>query len=162
MPTRGATVVVLHPETREVLLHKREDFRVWALPGGGIENGESWEEAAVRETFEETGYRIRVERLSGEYRRPQMPNGGGLTYVAIGHLLDIRAEPPGWESVEVGWFPADALPASLHRFGRIYIADALSESAAPIQRTLSMPWHQAILLRLLFGLRDLRNHLLRR
>lgn len=41
--------------------------------------------AAVREVCEETGYQIEVRHLVGEYRQPQMPNGGVLKY-----LIDCR------------------------------------------------------------------------
>ena len=163
MPTQGSTVVILNPKTQEVLLHKREDFRVWSLPGGKIEPGESWEDAAIRETFEETGYRIAIDRLVGEYHRPQLPGGGNVTYVALGHVIDPDAatERPGWETVEVRWFPVDALPPSLYRFARIFIADALAALPDPVARTLYAPWYEAVAMRLLFGLRDLRNRLLK-
>jgi 8-oxo-dGTP pyrophosphatase MutT (NUDIX family) len=162
MPTQSASVIILNAKTQEVLLHKREDFRIWSLPGGGIEPGETWHEAAVRETFEETGYRVHIERLVGEYWRPQLPGGGSLTYVALGYLLDDSTEPYSWETVAVGWFPVKALPRSLYRFGRIFIDDALAASPIPVKRTLYIPWYQAVMLRLLFWLRNLRNRLLGR
>jgi ADP-ribose pyrophosphatase YjhB (NUDIX family) len=37
----------------------------WTLPGGGLEFGESPEQAVVREVFEETGLHIRVTGLAG-------------------------------------------------------------------------------------------------
>jgi 8-oxo-dGTP diphosphatase len=36
---------------------------VWNFPGGGIENGESPEEAVIREVHEETGYIIEIIEL---------------------------------------------------------------------------------------------------
>jgi 8-oxo-dGTP pyrophosphatase MutT (NUDIX family) len=162
MTTQSASVVILNPNNQRILLHKREDFRIWSLPGGRVEPDETWEEAAIRETYEETGYRIGIARLVGEYWRPQMPGGGDLTYVAIGRLLEDTPEAYGWETVATGWFPASALPSSLFRFGRLYIADALAAFPAPVKRTLYLPWYQAGLLRLLFWLRQLRNRLLKR
>jgi 8-oxo-dGTP diphosphatase len=162
MPTQSAHVIILNRQTQEVLLHKREDFRVWALPGGGIEPGESWEEAAIRETFEETGYHVRIERLVGEYWRPQLPGGGSLAYIALGYALDTPAEAFGWETVAIEWFPVTALPRSLNRFAHIFIADALAAFPDPVKRTVYMPWYQATLVQFLFGLRNLRNRLLKR
>ena len=45
-----------------MLLVEHEDpstkARFWSVPGGGIEEGESQEQAAIRETMEETGYHV--------------------------------------------------------------------------------------------------------
>ena len=40
---------------------------MWVFPGGHVEKGESPAEAAVREVFEETGVRVRVESLRLAY-----------------------------------------------------------------------------------------------
>src|SRR5947208_15868189 len=113
MPTKSASAVVLSEDGQEVLLHKREDFRIWALPGGRIEPGETWETAAVREAYEETGYRIIVERLVGEYHAPQMPYGGNINFVGLGRVVGGEPITRGAETVEVRWFPCMALPARL-------------------------------------------------
>ena len=39
MPTLGVAVAILNDN--RILLIKREDFEVWALPGGGVDAGES-------------------------------------------------------------------------------------------------------------------------
>ena len=46
----------------EVLLVHRPDYDDWSFPKGKCENGESEEDAAVREVEEETGLRCRLER----------------------------------------------------------------------------------------------------
>ena len=46
MEKHGAIMLVFRDDT--VLLQLREDFRVWAFPGGGVEHGERWQDAAVR------------------------------------------------------------------------------------------------------------------
>ena len=61
----GAGVVIVEDGT--VLLVKREDLEVWALPGGGVDEGESLAETAVREAYEETGLEVEITHLIGVY-----------------------------------------------------------------------------------------------
>ncbi len=62
----AGTVVVRRAEggLEAALIHRphRSD---WSLPKGKLEKGESFEEAAVRETLEETGLRIELVELLG-------------------------------------------------------------------------------------------------
>jgi 8-oxo-dGTP pyrophosphatase MutT (NUDIX family) len=59
---RRVSVVVIHNDC--ILGFHAEDphslVRYFFIPGGMIEEGESPEQAAVRETFEETGYQIEI------------------------------------------------------------------------------------------------------
>ena len=59
--------IILDQSGREVLLIKRRDVSAWVLPGGGVDAGETPEEAAVRESFEETGLQVAVSRKVAEY-----------------------------------------------------------------------------------------------
>ena len=45
----------------EVLLIHRPKYDDWSLPKGKLDDGESWEEAAVREVEEETGFQVTLE-----------------------------------------------------------------------------------------------------
>lgn len=65
----STTSVVTDDEGR-IALVLRKDNGLWALPGGGMEPGESIEDAAVREVKEETGLDVEVTGLVGVYTNP--------------------------------------------------------------------------------------------
>ena len=67
---------------RVLMIRRREPEGklLWAFPGGGIEAGESPEQAAVRETAEEVGLEVKAVRALGERVHPQ--TGRHMTYVA--------------------------------------------------------------------------------
>jgi 8-oxo-dGTP diphosphatase len=46
----------------EVLVIHRPKYDDWSLPKGKLDDGESWEDAAVREVEEETGFRCSLGR----------------------------------------------------------------------------------------------------
>jgi len=46
----AVNVAVLHDN--KILLTKRDDFETWILPGGGVEDGESIAQAAIRDESE--------------------------------------------------------------------------------------------------------------
>lgn len=54
------SVYVYNPEIKKFLLIKHRKTGKWLQPGGHIEANEDPEEAALRETFEETGIRVRL------------------------------------------------------------------------------------------------------
>ncbi|MGC9398518.1 MAG: NUDIX domain-containing protein [Anaerolineae bacterium] len=137
MKSNGGTTVVVIDEEQQVLLHKRRDFRIWALPGGGIEPGESGEQAAVREVREETGYEITLERRVGTYRRPQIVDGEDQVY--LGRVTGGVPIRQGAETRAVRWFSVDALPRSLPSWHRTFIWDAMSGVEMSATRTLRLP-----------------------
>jgi len=67
-PVRAAGGVVYRDRDglREVAVIHRPKYDDWTLPKGKLEPGESLEDAAVREVFEETGFRTAIERRIGE------------------------------------------------------------------------------------------------
>jgi 8-oxo-dGTP pyrophosphatase MutT (NUDIX family) len=85
----------------KVLAFKAEDpssrLNYVFVPGGRIESGETPEQAAVRETFEETGYRISILKLPSFERHYDFEWDGQInhceTIFLAGELLSEAAEP---------------------------------------------------------------------
>lgn len=65
-----ACTVFVTDESDRVLLIRRTDNGLWALPGGAQEIGEYIAETAVRETKEEAGIDVEVTGLVGIYTNP--------------------------------------------------------------------------------------------
>ncbi len=111
MITLGINIAILQNE--KILLTKREDFEVWCLPGGAVDEGESVAQAAIREAWEETGLEVKLTRLIGIYSRPGWPGSGA-------HIVSFAAEVTGGEFkadpsevIDLGYFALDELPQDL-------------------------------------------------
>ncbi len=67
---RARCGVVVIDDRNRVLLIRRSGEGSWGVPGGGIEVGETWQQAARRECQEETGRDIDLHDLLGLYSNP--------------------------------------------------------------------------------------------
>ncbi len=83
----AAGVVILNAEG-ELLMQRRADGSGWGLVGGFMELGETVEEAARREVFEETGLSVGQLELFGVFSAPELltyPNGDRAQVVTISY-----------------------------------------------------------------------------
>lgn len=129
----AVNVAVLDGSGR-LLMTQREDFEVWCLPGGHVDEGESLGAAAVREVLEETGLHVSLDRLVGLYSRPRW--GGYHTAVVfaaspVGGAL--RAQPD--EVRELGFFAPESLPEPLLRGHAERIHDVLAGHGGSVVKT---------------------------
>lgn len=130
----SVSVLVLDHEDR-LLLVRHADSGLWGLVGGAVEVDEKPEEAALRETAEETGLEVELTRLvtalGGPGFRVTYSNGDETAYVSIvyeARPVGGRERADGDEVLEVGWFASADLPsvdlgrialATLHEVGRL-------------------------------------------
>jgi ADP-ribose pyrophosphatase YjhB (NUDIX family) len=129
MPFLTVCVVVI--ESEKVLLTKRDDFHVWCLPSGGVEDGETVIAAAIRETEEETGLTVKITRLVGIYSRPaDLPTGHAVVFAAVPIGGQLRTQPA--ETLEVRYYPFDQLPAELTFGHRRRIEDAIQGASSVV------------------------------
>jgi 8-oxo-dGTP pyrophosphatase MutT (NUDIX family) len=108
--------VVVVNDDGEILLIRRSDNGNWAVPGGGIDLGESVMQAAVRETRGETGIDCEVTGIVGIYSDPRhviLYTSNGEARQEFSILLTAAAtggKPTlSDESSEVRWVPRHAL-----------------------------------------------------
>ena len=126
----GARGVILDEQNR-LLLIQRSANRRRAIPAGAMELGESMEQCAIRETWEETGLTATSLTPFAFYTNYTFTNGYGHTYQQI--LMSFRIHT--WEgellkqtdeSVDAGFFPLDELPGP----GSFTISETIADLAA--------------------------------
>jgi 8-oxo-dGTP pyrophosphatase MutT (NUDIX family) len=113
---RPTGVAAIFNDAGEILLTRRADNRLWCLPSGQMEVGESIADTVVREAAEETGLDVVVERPVGVYSRPHpYYEQFGLQVVAfvcvcrvVGGVLRVSDE-----TTEFGYFAPDRLPSDI-------------------------------------------------
>lgn len=89
IPCVGA--VIKDAEGRLLLIRRGHEpgKGLWSIPGGKVEDGESDQDAVVREVLEETGLVVAAGRLVGSVRRPAGTAGSEF------HIRDYEASVTG-------------------------------------------------------------------
>lgn len=111
----GSAVIVMN-DRNEILLQLRSDTNDWGVPGGGLELGDSFEEAAIRELQEETGLTAHnlelLKLVSGQDFYFRYPHGDEVYNVtAIFRANRVTGElRHDDESLELAYFDLDSLP----------------------------------------------------
>ncbi len=137
-----------------MLLIQRADSGLWAAPGGAFDVGETAAEGAVRECYEETGWRVEPVALIGIYDSRVV---GTLVGQHVYHLsflcrpLSSTPDTPthALEALDIGWFPEDATPPldaghqvwvpNAFRYWRGEISQPVFDAASPALMPTPMP-----------------------
>jgi ADP-ribose pyrophosphatase YjhB (NUDIX family) len=105
-----AVVVFIERDDRVLLIQRAVDpgKGKWALPAGFVDHDEAPEDAALRETLEETHLRIRIDKLLAVFPK----RDEGLADIIVAYSATVLAGEPqaGDDAAAVGWFARGRLP----------------------------------------------------
>ena len=125
----GISAAIIVSEGRVLMVKRRvkEGKLSWQFPAGQIEDGEAAEDAAVRETIEETGLVVTATRLLGERIHPN--TGRAMSYTAC-EVVQGEARVADEEELDaVAWVShseiTDYVPYPLYEKVQEYLDDVL-------------------------------------
>ena len=104
----------------KVLMMSRHDNKQWELPGGHLNFGEKFKDAAKREVFEETG--IKLKRMKVVLKQPKF-----VMFVATTNIAQIKLSD---EHVDYRWVTDKG-------FKRLKISQSTRLNVKTIQRVIS-------------------------
>ena len=125
----AALTIVTSPKHDKILLVKRKDIPIWVLPGGGIDVGETPENAAIRELKEETGLLVSALQHTVSLlpiNTLSAPTDIFLTFLPEKHLLSHHFFDSSNECDEVSVFSINALPKTLFPLHKKWIEEVLT------------------------------------
>lgn len=113
--THIATGVAVFRDNKLLVVRRvsEDDFLggEWELPGGGVDDGETIEQGAIRELFEETG--LIVDQVIGtfkgfDYKTPKKPKVRQINYKITAKSGKIRLDPTEHDAHQ--WIVASDIP----------------------------------------------------
>lgn len=126
--------IVKNPKETHVLLVRRRDLPVWVLPGGGIDPGETPDEAVKRELKEETGLDVEVIDKVAEYSPVNR-------FTSRVHIFSCKAVSSDMNTTDetdaIGFFNEKTLPPTLFHYHKEWLDETLSASNYPISKPMS-------------------------
>lgn len=130
----GCVTVIVDEMGRLLLQQRRFPNGVWGITGGLMELGESTEDVARREIYEETGLKVDKLHLINVYSGPQnyikAENGDEfyvvtIAYYSEGFVGELKIDKS--ESIKVDFFYPDELPSKIVKSHKIILDEFLSK-----------------------------------
>lgn len=122
---------VTFDDAGRVLVIRRRDNGQWQPPGGILELDETLEQGVAREVLEETGVRVRVERLTGVYKNMAI---GVVALVFRCNAIDLALRLTE-ETTDVRWLDVAEATALMSPAFALRVSDATRPATeAPASR----------------------------
>jgi len=99
---------VINQDDKYLLVQEKipKVYGKWNLPAGHVDVGESIEQAAVREAFEETGYKVELKKeIRVEHSSAQTPVLHAFTTKIVGGEQTVNPD----EVLDVKWFSKEEI-----------------------------------------------------
>lgn len=97
----------------QILLVQEEQDKRWAMPGGWADVGDTPSEVAIRETWEESGYKIKLKKLIGVWdanrRGKPLEFFHAFKIIFLAEVIGGEAKT-SFETLDVQFFDFDNLP----------------------------------------------------
>ena len=121
-------------ELKIALAHHQRTDKSWVLPKGHVEEGETIEEAALREIHEESGLdNVQLIKHLGTIMRESVKSNGDFVQKTIHFFLAYALEnnqsstPTDLIFTEVGWFkPREAIELLPYEADKLFLRDHLA------------------------------------
>lgn len=111
-PLPTVDIIIEMPEGGIILIHRKNEPRLWALPGGFVDYGETLEDAAAREAKEETSLTVSGLRQFRAYSDPE--RDGRFHTISVVFIADGNgASQAADDADDIGVFTSENLPAAL-------------------------------------------------
>ena len=125
---KGGAFAIIFNNKKEALLCHRTDRDLWNLPGVRQERGEAPWDTAIRETKEEVGLEVNIEKLVGQYFKPEANEN------CFAYLCSVVSGKPTLtnEADDIRYFSVDALPENILTRQVERIRDALANHSHPV------------------------------
>ncbi len=138
-PHIGVGILLIREKTLLLVKRKYEpDLGYWSIPGGHLDLGEKVEVSAVREAFEETGFKVKVSRLAGIIDKIMYDNEGKIEYHYV--LINYFVEQIEGDENQPPKAADDALDARFVPFEQLKTYN-LTESLIELLRQLNIGYN---------------------
>ena len=101
--------IIIHKDGKILLIKRKNPPFGWALPGGFVDEGETVEQAAIREAKEETGLDVQLETLLYVYsdpRRDMRQHTLSIVFTASSNGTPVAAD----DATDLGYYSFKELP----------------------------------------------------